>query len=72
MAESLPVLEARLEALYEAQSSGALKVKHGDTEVTYRSMEELNRAIAIIIGKINKLNGTVRKPVYVQQNTKGL
>lgn len=72
MAETVEQLESKLEALYEAQASGALVVKHGDTQLTFRSMIELEAAIAAVIRRLNRLNGVKRKPVYVKQNTKGL
>lgn len=65
-------LQLQLAALKKARSSGALIVKHGDTQVTYRSIEELQKAIDIITGEINQANGVSRKPVYIKQRTKAL
>lgn len=65
--------EARLEVLEKAFTSGTLIVKHGDTQLTYRSMDELSKAITYVKGKIDKLSdATGRRPRYVQQDTKGL
>lgn len=65
-------LQTQLTALKKARASGALIVKHGDTQVTYRSIAELQSAIDIITGEINQANGVSRKPVYVKQSSKGL
>jgi hypothetical protein len=72
MAESLEDLEAALAALKKAKRSGALVVRHGDTSVTYRSVEELQAAINDVQGDINAINGVTRGPKYVVQTGKGL
>lgn len=65
-------LQTQLAALKKARGSGALIVRHGDTSVQYRSISELDDAIASINGEINSLNGVGRKPRYGIQTTKGL
>lgn len=73
MAISVETWTTRLEALQKAAASGTLIVRHGDTQVTYRSLDELMKAIAYAESQINKLNGVSgRSPRYVQQNDKGL
>lgn len=68
----LATLQTQLEALKAARASGALSVRHGDTSVTYRSMDELIKAIEAVQKEINAANGTTRRPRYVKQWTKGL
>lgn len=65
-------LEASLVSLNEAYSSGALIVKHGDTQVTYRSIAELQQAIDNIQAQLNQVLGARRGPRYAIQRTKGL
>jgi|GEM_PF-4409143 len=43
MAETAAEVAARLAALKEAISSGALRVKYADRDVTYRSLDEMIR-----------------------------
>jgi hypothetical protein len=69
---TLVELQAQLASLEKARGSGALIVRHGDTQVTYRSMDELIKAINIIIGLINEASGIKRKPRYIRQTSKGL
>lgn len=69
---TLTELRAQLRSLKLARASGALVVRHGDTMVTYRSLSELNQAIAAVTGEIAALLGTQRKPGYVRQSRKGL
>lgn len=68
---TLDDLTAQLAALEKARASGALRVRHGDTDVTYRSIDDIRKAIADIEGAIAALNGTQRKPRYVYQPDKG-
>lgn len=71
MAQTLEQLEEQLASLREAKASGALIVRHGDTQVTYRSMAELKEAIADLVTEVNKLNGVSRGPRYVRQSKRG-
>lgn len=68
---SVSELTTRLEALKAARDSGALIVRHGDTQTTYRSLDEIERTIARITAEINAASGTTRKPRYVRQTRKG-
>lgn len=50
--------EAQLQALKNALASGVLTVSFGDRTMTYRSVDELKKAIAQVQGEIDKQNGT--------------
>lgn len=65
-------LTAQLAALKKARGSGVLIVRHGDTSVTYRTMQDILDAIIAVQNDIDKLNGNTRKPRYVVQPGKGL
>lgn len=65
-------LQIQLTSLKKARASGALVVRHGDTQVTYRSMKELQEAIDVITGELNEVNGVKRRPRYLRQSSKGL
>lgn len=65
-------IQTQLTALKKARASGALMVRHGDTQVTYRSVAELQQAIDILTGELNTANGVGRGPRYVRQTSKDL
>lgn len=73
-ASQIATLEVQLTALKKARGSGVLTVRHGDTSVTYQSMEALLAAISSIVSEIKALGGGSggRKPRYIIQRTKGL
>ena len=48
----------QLQALRDALASGARRVRFGDREIEYRSVEELQDAIAAAEIEIAKTNGT--------------
>ena len=52
--------QAELDALKAARNSGALRVRHGETEVLYRSLAEIDATIAKIEAE---LNGRKRRTV---------
>jgi hypothetical protein len=61
-----------LDDLKRARASGVLVVKHGDTTTTYRSIDEIAKAISEIEGDIAKATGRRRRRVrYVSQRSKG-
>jgi hypothetical protein len=64
-------LKAQLRALKKARASGALMVKHGDVQTTFRSINELNQAIAAVSAELKTKQGTGRAPRYVKQSRKG-
>ncbi len=73
MAHDLAYWQARVELLEQAVTSGTLIVRHGDTQLTYRSLDELLKALSIAQGKVKSLDGTGgRLPGYVLQTGKGL
>lgn len=73
MAHDLAYWQARVDLLENAITSGSLSVRHGDTQLTYRSLDELRFALNFAQGKIKALDGTGgRKPGYVLQTSKGL
>jgi hypothetical protein len=48
----------QLQALRDALASGARRVRFGDREIEYRSLDELQRAIAAAEVEIARNNGT--------------
>jgi hypothetical protein len=66
-------LQTQLTALKKARASGALIVRHGDTQVTYRSITELQAAIDAITRELNALDPSrKRRPFYIRQERRGL
>lgn len=53
-------LTARIEKLKKARGSGVLTVRHGDQMTTFRSVAEMNVAIAADEQELAALNGSVR------------
>lgn len=73
MADDAVVIEARIESLKRALSSGVLMVKHGDTTTEYRSIADILTAIEYQLGLLSRLDSTPRTRVrYPIQLTKGL
>lgn len=64
-------LQAELRALKKARASGALIVRHGDAQITYRSVEELNKAIEAVTKELNAAKGKKRHPRYLRQSGRG-
>jgi hypothetical protein len=58
MALTLEQLETKRDALVLAISSGELSVRFESRQVQYRSIEEMQRALAFLEGQIEKLTGT--------------
>jgi len=48
----------QLDALKDALASGKLNVRFGDRSVTYRSVDELMRAIAVVEADVNAATRT--------------
>jgi hypothetical protein len=66
-------LQTRLDALKKARASGVLTVRHGDTQTTFRSLDEIDRIIASLEAEIASASGTPRRRVrYIYQAGKGL
>lgn len=72
MPDTVVVIEAQLVRLRAARASGVLTIKHGETSTTYRSLAEIERAIAVLEGELRLASTTPRTRVrYPVQLTKG-
>jgi hypothetical protein len=62
MATTAAQLQAYVDALKAARGSGALSVRHGEEMVTFRSLSEINSAIAANEQELSTMGGmkTVR------------
>lgn len=65
MTDSVATLQAQLTALKSTRSSGVLKTRFGDREVTFRSFAELASAIGALETEIAAAQGTPR-PTSIQ------
>jgi hypothetical protein len=63
--------QAQLEALQEAMASGTLTVTYEGRSITYRSVQELQRAIAVVQNALNQQSGK-RTRQYRLSSSKGL
>lgn len=65
-------LKTRLESLEEQRDSGVASISHGKRTITYRGMDEIDRAIAALKRRI--ASGEGRRPLrYLRVNSeKGL
>lgn len=71
MALTLAQLEAMREALIRARSSGVLTVRHENGRtVTYRSVDEINAALAGLENDIAEASGTPAKPLVRRYATR--
>lgn len=71
MAETLEQLQAQRGALVAAMRSGALKVRHGDKSVDYRSMSEMQTALDMIDEDIGVAEGRKKKRITYARKTRG-
>jgi hypothetical protein len=55
--------QAQIDALKRAIASGVLIVRHGDEQVTYRSLAEMRQALADMEGEVNPTTGPARRTV---------
>lgn len=53
--------QAQLDATQEAYASGSLRVKYSDKEVTYRSLDEMERIIHTMKLELGQASETRRK-----------
>ena len=60
----------QISALKNASRSGVLTVRHGDTSTTFRSLGEIERAIAAMEAELSPPRR--RSPRYITQLSKGL
>ncbi|AGF74836.1 putative phage related protein [Bartonella australis AUST/NH1] len=69
--ERLESLKKRREELEDALYSGAQSVRHGDKQVSNRSVEELRRAIQMLDGQIADLESRRRSRVFYFNISRG-
>lgn len=72
MAVTAVQLQGWIDALKSARASGALSVRHGDEMVTYRSLAEINSAIAANEQELSNLGGLKTVRQYRVTTCKGL
>ncbi|MBR0687334.1 hypothetical protein JQ594_15490 [Bradyrhizobium manausense] len=73
MAIDAVTLQAQIDALTTARNTGVLTVRHGEQQVTYRSIDELNKAITSAKADLEALQGTPRRVTQYRFSTrKGL
>ncbi|WP_375613951.1 MULTISPECIES: phage head-tail joining protein [unclassified Bartonella] len=69
--ERLENLKRRREQIEEALYSGAQSVRHGDKQVSNRSVEELRRALEMLNTQIANLEGRKRSRVFYFNISRG-
>ncbi|WP_375640031.1 phage head-tail joining protein [Bartonella sp. MM55XZML] len=67
----LESLKKRREQIEEALYSGAQSVRHGDKQVSNRSVEELRRALEMLNTQIANLEGRKRSRVFYFNISRG-
>ncbi|WP_208433256.1 MULTISPECIES: phage head-tail joining protein [Bartonella] len=67
----LESLKRRREQIEEALYSGAQSVRHGDKQVSNRSVEELRRALEMLNTQIADLEGRKRSRVFYFNISRG-
>jgi hypothetical protein len=65
---TLTELQAQLEQLKRARNSGVLSIRKGDDSTTFRSLAEMNQAIAALEGEIAQASGTTGRVRMVRFN----
>lgn len=55
--------QAQIDALKKAIASGVLTVRHGDEQVTYRSLAEMQAALKAMEGEVNPDSVAMRRTV---------
>ena len=55
--------QAQIDTLKKAIASGVLIVRHGDEQVTYRSLAEMRRVLADMEGEVNPTVQPARRTV---------
>ncbi|WP_375678577.1 MULTISPECIES: phage head-tail joining protein [unclassified Bartonella] len=69
--DRLESLKRRREQIEEALYSGAQSVRHGDKQVSNRSVEELRRALEMLNTQIADLEGRKRSRVFYFNISRG-
>jgi hypothetical protein len=74
MPATLEELGAQRDGLLRAKRSGVLTIRHGEKTVTYRSVAEIDKALADLNDEIAEVGGTPRRRrrVLAFQVSKGL
>ena len=67
----MPYTEQQLQALKDALANGARRVRFGDREIEYRSVDELKAAIAAAETELAKTSGTPTTRQIRVSTTKG-
>ncbi|GAA5102103.1 phage head-tail joining protein [Bartonella acomydis] len=67
----LESLKRRREQIEEALYSGAQSVRHGDKQISNRSVEELRRALEMLNTQIANLEGRKRSRVFYFNISRG-
>lgn len=67
----LESLKRRREQIEEALYSGAQSVRHGDKQISNRSVEELRRALEMLNTQIADLEGRKRSRVFYFNISRG-
>ncbi len=67
-------LQAQLDAIQAAKNTGALRVRHGDEDTIFRSLDEMDRIIRDLQNQIAAIDGTPprSKVNYIEQTSRGL
>lgn len=73
MALTATQIQARIDALQTARDAGVLRVRHGDTQTEFRSLDEMDRILASLKRDLAAANGTSPKSRvnYIEQTSKG-
>ncbi len=72
MALTASQITTRIQEIEAALHTGAVRVKHGDTETEYRSLRAMRSIITNLEGKLAALTTPNRRIHYPYQSTKAL
>ena len=72
MARTAAEIQAEIDTLRRAKSSGTLSVSYGDRSLTYRSLYELNSTLKDLEAELAGLTGTARIRSVAFMTGKGL
>lgn len=72
MARTVAIIQAEIDALKAARATGALRVRFREREVEYRSMKDINDAIAALERELDELNGVTPIRHFHFLATKGI
>lgn len=61
----------RLELLKKARDTGVLSIRHGDTTTEFRSLDEIEKIIAVLEGNLGITSTRRRRLKYAYQSDKG-